>query len=1026
MGNDLIRMSGMNSGLDTESIIKALTANSKLKVTKQERNVLKYEATQEAYRSIISKMQNIKSKYFDLLNKDSYLSGSSMWSKYASKTYVDGEEKSVKGLAVSTSINSKAGDYEFEIESSATQTKLTGSVLGGNAKLDLASITNQTDENGDFKELGITVTVGDVEKNIIFKSAATSAETLDNLNEQLEEAFGASNESSVTHTDPSEAYKDFQGMVYADRTGKIISRDSKGVTTSGVATMETSNELNLSNVKSGTNVLTLQSGDKTFNVSFQTIEKTYFDSAISAGLIDPDDGTVVPYDKKDEDGESVWWKKAKEAAATALGADASEEDITQKAYEINAEWSNAAAVYKATVDDLKESVRYAKFKEYMDGDDGTKMDELYADALAEQKKKQMGKWLAADEDVSAKYEEYKEGLDEGTEPDDIYTWAKAQDTDSDIQTAVTKYEHKFDGIGDGETDYDTAYYTEGYKTYKDNYATAALSDELKEAYDTYKTEEGESALSIYEWADSGMNADAKAALDEAKASEDTPFQTEEEWKAEKIISDSWHLNRSTFEASESEQFAAYKRAVYDEENAEYDTSVANIYDHFTESSIKNSIGSLEADGIKFTATYDKASDTVSISAENTDDGTPASFSITVGKNSANKADSLGLSESSNATTQISQVTNATKLSDIMDSETGTFDFTINGQSFSFDGSTSVNEMMKKVNASSAGVKMQYSSLKNQFTLTTNAYGVDAKLEVEDTSGLLAAVGLDPANIQQGQNLKVLVNGEEYESAGNTIEADGTTFTITGDHEAGEQFTVSVSQDTSAIADVIKGFVEDYNKLIDDVYALLDEKPEKDYYFLADADKEDLDLSEKQEEKWEEKAKKGLLYHDSTTTQIMTKLRTSLMGSVEGLDGNTFSLLDLGIKTVSDYSQHGKLKLDEKALTEAIETHGDDIMKLFSDSENGIMKKFSEALDSGINTTGDNKGSLIRKAGLATGSSATDNEIYRAIKRTKTKITDLNRRYESEQDRLWKRYSNMESLLGTMNSQQASFSSYFMQ
>ena len=33
MGNDLIRMSGMNSGLDTESIIKALTANSKLKIT---------------------------------------------------------------------------------------------------------------------------------------------------------------------------------------------------------------------------------------------------------------------------------------------------------------------------------------------------------------------------------------------------------------------------------------------------------------------------------------------------------------------------------------------------------------------------------------------------------------------------------------------------------------------------------------------------------------------------------------------------------------------------------------------------------------------------------------------------------------------------------------------------------------------------------------------------------------------------------------------------------------------------------
>ena len=160
---------------------------------------------------------------------------------------------------------------------------------------------------------------------------------------------------------------------------------------------------------------------------------------------------------------------------------------------------------------------------------------------------------------------------------------------------------------------------------------------------------------------------------------------------------------------------------------------------------------------------------------------------------------------------------------------------------------------------------------------------------------------------------------------------------------------------------------------------------------------------------------------------MTKLRTALMGSVEGLDGNRFSLLDLGIKTSSDYNQHGKLtSIDEKTLTEAIEAHGDDIMKLFTDSENGIMKKFSEALDSGINTNGENKGTLIKKAGLSTGTSSTDNEIYRAIKRTKSKITTLNTRYENEQNRLWKRYSNMESLLGTMNSQQTSFMSYFAQ
>ncbi|MDE7234053.1 MAG: hypothetical protein K2N29_03230 [Ruminiclostridium sp.] len=95
MANNTLRMSGMNSGLDTESIINALTANSKLKITKQNRQLLKYKATQEAYQDIISKMQALKSKYFDLVNPKSNLSGSSMWSQYATTTKVNGMEQAI-------------------------------------------------------------------------------------------------------------------------------------------------------------------------------------------------------------------------------------------------------------------------------------------------------------------------------------------------------------------------------------------------------------------------------------------------------------------------------------------------------------------------------------------------------------------------------------------------------------------------------------------------------------------------------------------------------------------------------------------------------------------------------------------------------------------------------------------------------------------------------------------------------------------------------------------------------------------
>ena len=47
--------------------------------------------------------------------------------------------------------------------------------------------------------------------------------------------------------------------------------------------------------------------------------------------------------------------------------------------------------------------------------------------------------------------------------------------------------------------------------------------------------------------------------------------------------------------------------------------------------------------------------------------------------------------------------------------------------------------------------------------------------------------------------------------------------------------------------------------------------EKDYYFLADADKEDLDLSDKQEEKWEEMP--------DFTTEMITSMVSSGISSL---------------------------------------------------------------------------------------------------------------------------------------------------
>ncbi len=927
-----IRMSGMNSGLDTESIINALTANSKLKITKQERQLLKYKATQDAYRDVISKMQNIQKKYFDILNKKTNLKGSTMWSQFASKTFVGGEEKKIAGLNVATSINSVAANYKVKINNTATQSKLKGTSLSSGAKLDMT----QFSDGGSY---GMTVTVGDTTKNISFEGGASDDETLSNINEALSEAFGESNASSAVNGSE-------QGMVYVDGSGKFVSRAGKGITVSGVGTMESTASLDLSDIKSGNNSISVRVGSEVINLSFQTIEDGYFDEIF------------------DENGEIKENLTTEQKAKADLYEQVKEDYVEMKKYEEYEAW-------KATATDEDKA-------------------QLKADAFAKASEAQKEKYL--EKYLNQEYKDY--ALEKGENVESFDDWK-----------AANYAEEEGNALYDGFCDYyyDKTELTDEQIAERDT----KVNDYLQAEYTKY-TEGG--GTDDYDTWKAGVMADTEGDVYKGYQEVYDSVKPEEGYELDEEM---W----GTLTYNEYESFKELKGNVT-AESVEENLTNEDIVAHYNQTSLNNSIGAAETEsGIKLSVEVN--GDTATITAADKD-GNAKEVSVTAALGSTNN---FGAVEAKNS---ISQISNSTLLSDmgLTADENGNYNFTINGVDFSFKGDTNVKDMMRSVNASDAGVKLSYSSLENSFTITSSDYGVNSKIELSDGGeGLLSAMGLTAgAEYTQGKNLEVEINGQVLESDSNTIEADGTTFTFTG-VEAGTEFDVEVSKDNSAIADTVKSFVEDYNKLIEEVYKYLEEEPDEDYYFLADQDKEDLALSEKQEEQWEEKAKKGLLYHDNTISSVMSKLRVSLMGGIKAADGSVISLSSIGIKTSSDYQEHGKLILDEDALNAAIEEYGDDISKLFSDEETGVMKKFDEALESAIGTTGD-KGTLINKAGLATGSSATDNFIYDQMKRITSKISRLESRYENEQNRLWKKYSAMESMLAQLNSQQSSFSSYF--
>ena len=230
---------------------------------------------------------------------------------------------------------------------------------------------------------------------------------------------------------------------------------------------------------------------------------------------------------------------------------------------------------------------------------------------------------------------------------------------------------------------------------------------------------------------------------------------------------------------------------------------------------------------------------------------------------------------STARTTTAQVTTATTLKDLGVEDSATF--TINGTKFTFTSDYTVAKMMSEINASkNARATMTFSTLTNSFALSSSGYGTSASIEFSAENGsagaeLLSTLGLTSGTLTQGRNLQLEVNGETIETSSNSFTADGTTMTFTSAAQ-GAEFSYEVKKDNSSAIDAIKSFVEDYNKIIEEVYGQLDQKPNSDYYALTDDDIEDMDLSEKQQEKWEEKAKEGLLYNDSTVSTVMQKMR----------------------------------------------------------------------------------------------------------------------------------------------------------
>ena len=379
-------------------------------------------------------------------------------------------------------------------------------------------------------------------------------------------------------------------------------------------------------------------------------------------------------------------------------------------------------------------------------------------------------------------------------------------------------------------------------------------------------------------------------------------------------------------------------------------------------------------------------------------GTPENLSI------------LGLSASASNRVNLSSQLKDLKLNQSLNNTS--FKFKINGVEFNFDETKTISEVIDTINQSKANVSLSYSNINDRFVLSSKILGQGVDIDVEDLSGNLMGslfkVSSDEFNRIEGKNAILSVDGQEIERNSNNFEVNQFKLNLVSTNT--NKTVLSAKNSTNEVSSTITKFVEEYNSLVDKIYSLTTEKSEyRDYSPLTDAQKEEM--SEKEIELWEKKAKTGLVRSDTNLVSLMSELRQSLMSKGDG----SLSLNDMGI-TSGSYSDRGKLSIDSTKLNEALETRMDEVQALFTDVNTGLAQKFNAVLNKNAQTSLSNPGRLVSVAGIANTSSDIKNTMYDRIKSIESSITNLQRMYDSQKDRYWKQFSNLETAMSKLNSQ----------
>ena len=386
---------------------------------------------------------------------------------------------------------------------------------------------------------------------------------------------------------------------------------------------------------------------------------------------------------------------------------------------------------------------------------------------------------------------------------------------------------------------------------------------------------------------------------------------------------------------------------------------------------------------------------------------------------------------------------------LKDGKSAKFTFAIPGGSHTeldITSETTIGDIVDELNEGFMGKNhtFAYNKYTGQIEAKDKESGALAEFKITDPFGDDVVFDESKApsiDYRPGQDAEftVTVNGEQIDMkrSSNSVSIDGLTITMKDVFDGAKNedgtpavdstgkpknsVTFKTTTDSDKIVDAVKSMIEDYNAMMSEIKSAYSTMPyQKSNGTFANyeplTDEERQGMSESAIERYEEKAKQGILFGDRNLSTLYDKMRNIF--NLSGEDGAT--LRAMGISTsysTSDGTQ--TITLDEGKLRDMLESDPDRVTELFTktDGTGGIMQNMKTQLDNYAKTTGEPKGILVQQAGSPLSSlSLLNNSWQKEIDSLNTQVERWQDKLSDQVDRYTQQFTRLEMLINQMNSQ----------